>query len=124
MIFGVDRAVAAVGHRVVRLDAVFLVDDVSGSRMRASLWSGGVAELADAVVVVVDEAVATLLLPDLRRLEVALGLLVLLQVGLLPEVDAARQAVEGPDTFVNALVHVPVACGSKNLKKKITKLKI
>ena len=83
--------------------------------MRASLWSGGVAQLADAVVVVVDEAVATLLLPDLRRLEVALGLLVLLQVGLLPEVDAARQAMEGPDTFVNALVHVPVACGSKNL---------
>jgi hypothetical protein len=48
----------------------------------------------------------------------ALRLLVLLQVGLLSEVDSAGNTVEWSDTFVNALVHVAVTGRCENLERK------
>jgi hypothetical protein len=42
---------------------------------------------------------------------------VLLEVRLLPEVDAAGQAVEGADALVDALMHVAIAGGGEDLGK-------
>ena len=61
------------------------------------------------------EAVPLLLLIDLCRLNVALSLLMLLQVGLLAEEHSARCALEWSDPLVDALVHISVAGTSEDL---------
>ena len=68
------------------------------------------------LVLVDDEAVSPLLVPDLRRLKMALRLLVFLKMGLLPEVDSAWKTMEGSNTFVNTLMHVAIAGGSEDLE--------
>jgi len=58
-----------------------------------------------------------LLFVNVCGLQVALGLLVLLEVSLLAEKDPAGGALERPDPFVNPLVHVAVAGGGEDLEK-------
>ena len=88
--------------------------------MWTAFWrssSGGSVTNDVVVFVVVNEAVTTFLFPDFRGLEVSLGLLVLLKMRFLPEVNSARKTVEGTNPLVNALMHVAIARRREYLKQ-------
>lgn len=62
-----------------------------------------------------DETITFLFFVDVSGLNVTLGLLMFLKMGLLAKEDPTRCALERSDPFVYPLVHVAIASRCKNL---------
>lgn len=70
-----------------------------------------------------DETITFLFFVDVSGLNVTLGLLMFLKMGLLAKEDPTRCALERSDPFVYPLVHVAIASRCKNLRRESDKRK-